>query len=105
MPFDREDDFAAEMKAGAAEAAALMKTLSNPSRLMIICLLVEGEKSVAELARALGDKQPSVSQHLARLRAEGLVVPRRAGRMIFYALNDNRVRPILEALHAAYCPR
>ncbi|MCC6008701.1 MAG: helix-turn-helix transcriptional regulator [Rhodobacteraceae bacterium] len=92
------------MAASAEEAAALMKTLSNPGRLMILCLLVEGEKSVAELEQHLRTKQPNVSQQLARMRLEGHVQARRDGRHIFYSLADDRVREIITALHGAFCP-
>lgn len=94
-----------DMAERAEEAAALMKTLSNPGRLMILCLLVGGEKSVAELEAHLQTKQPNVSQQLARMRLEGHVRARRDGRHIFYSLADERVREILDALHAAFCPR
>lgn len=103
MPLDQEDGFSAELRAQAVEAAALMKSLSNPGRLLTLCLLVEGEKSVAELAKVQDTKQPNVSQQLARLRLEGLVRPRRDGRMMYYSLADDRIRPVLEALHAAFC--
>jgi ArsR family transcriptional regulator len=104
MPLD-EDSFSEAMFASADEAAALMKSLSNPGRLLTLCLLIDGEKSVAELADKLGTKQPNVSQQLARLRLEGLVAPRRDGRTIYYSIADERVRPVLEALHSAFCPR
>lgn len=100
-----QKSFSEEMMAQADVASALMKTLSNPSRLLILCLLVDGEKSVAELERHLETKQPNVSQQLARLRMEGLVQTRREGRVIHYSLADDRVAGILTALHDAYCPR
>ncbi|MGG7645676.1 ArsR/SmtB family transcription factor [Rhodovulum sp. YNF3179] len=105
MPLDQDPNFSDEMFEQANEAAALMKSLSNPGRLMTLCLLIEGEKSVAELADRLGTKQPNVSQQLARLRLEGLVAPRRDGRTIYYSIADERVRPVLEGLHAAFCPQ
>lgn len=99
-----ENSFSAEMMEQADVASGLMKTLSNPSRLLILCLLVDGEKSVAELETHLETKQPNVSQQLARLRMEGLVKTRREGRVIHYSLADQRVATVLAALHDAYCP-
>lgn len=93
-----------DLHARAGEAAALMKTLSNPARLMILCQLVEGERSVAELERNLDTKQPNVSQQLARLRLEGYVAPRREGRTIFYSLADDRVAAVIHNLHQTFCP-
>lgn len=84
-------------------AAALMKTLSNRARLMILCMLVEGEKNVAELEERLHTKQPNVSQQLARLRMEGHVVSRREGRTIIYRLADDRAKEVIVALHGAFC--
>ncbi len=85
-------------------AAGLMKTLSNRARLLILCMLVEGEKSVAELEERLHTKQPNVSQQLARLRMEGHVQSRRDGRTIYYSLADERVKEVIVALHTAFCP-
>jgi len=89
----------------ADQAAALMKTLSNTARLMILCQLVEGERSVAELEKNLDTKQPNVSQQLARLRMEGYVTTRRDGRTIYYSLADERVASVIRNLHMTFCPR
>jgi DNA-binding transcriptional ArsR family regulator len=104
MALDDEKDLSGEMAARAEDAAAMMKSLANPGRLMTLCLLVDGEKSVAELAERLGTRQPNVSQQLARLRLEGLVSPRRDGRAVYYSIADDRVRIILESLYGAFCP-
>lgn len=104
MALKEQENFSDEMSARAEEAAAMMKSLANPGRLMTLCLLVDGEKSVAELAERLGTRQPNVSQQLARLRMEGLVRPRRDGRAIYYSIADDRVRMILEGLYGAFCP-
>ena len=93
-----------ELHSHADEAAALMKTLSNTARLMILCQLVEGERSVAELEKNLDTKQPNVSQQLARLRMEGHVQARRDGRTIYYSLADERVASVIHNLHATFCP-
>ncbi len=84
------------------QANALLRALANENRLMILCLLAEGEKSVGELETATGARQPTVSQQLARLRADGLVGSRREGKTIYYSLVDDRARRILEYLDEAY---
>ena len=90
--------------ARSAEAAAtFLKALAHEGRLMILCHLVTGEKSVTELERLLGSRQAAVSQQLARLRAEGLVQPRRDGKAIYYSLTDHRPRAILEVVYELFC--
>jgi DNA-binding transcriptional ArsR family regulator len=87
----------------AREASDFLKALSHEARLVILCLLVEGEKSVAELEDMLSLRQPAVSQQLARLRADDLVEARRDGKNIYYSLARPEVRDIIQALHAAFC--
>ena len=94
---------AAAMDASAHEAAAVLKMLSNPQRLRILCALVDGELSVGELEKALGSSQSYVSGQLARLREQGLVSAQRDGRTIRYALSDPRITPILERLYEVFC--
>ena len=89
----------------AEDAAALLKALAHEGRLMILCHLVTGEKSVTELERLLGSRQAAVSQQLARLRLEGLVQPRRDGKAIYYSLTDDRPRAILEVVYDLFCRR
>lgn len=91
------------MQANAGEAAGLMKMLSNPTRLMVLCALVSHEHTAGELEELAGLSQSAVSQHLARLRTENLVKTRRDGQKIYYALNDRDVRRIIETLHGIYC--
>lgn len=91
------------MAASAEEAANCLRALSNPSRLLLLCQLVEGERSVGELETALDLGQAYVSQQLARLRADGLVKAERDGRIVRYSLSDPRVIPILEVLYREYC--
>jgi DNA-binding transcriptional ArsR family regulator len=91
-------DVAAAMLDRADEAAAFLKALSHEGRLMILCHLVGGEKSVTELESLLGQRQAAVSQQLARLRLEGLVSTRRDGKAIYYALRDPRVVDLLTNL-------
>ncbi len=97
------DALAKDMRASATEAAALLKALSHENRLMILCLLAEGEKAVTELEQALGMRQPAVSQQLARLRAEGLVQARRQGKAIYYSIASDEARQVLELLYSLYC--
>lgn len=92
------------MDAAAEEAAAVLKALSNPSRLRILCALVPGDKTVTEIEHALGATQSYVSGQLLRLRGEGLVACDREGRIMRYRLSDDRVRPILERLYEVFCP-
>jgi DNA-binding transcriptional ArsR family regulator len=93
------------MVANARQAAEFLKALSHESRLVILCVLVEGEKSVAEIEQLLGLRQPAVSQQLARLRAEKLVETRRDGKNIYYSLARAEVRDVIKALHTAFCPQ
>lgn len=92
------------MDAAAEEAAEMLKALSNPGRLRILCALVPGDLSVGELENALGASQSYVSGQLLRLRSEGLVSCERQGRSMRYSLSDPRVRPILERLYEVFCP-
>lgn len=79
-------------------AANLLKALSNEKRLLIVCVLYQGEKCVGDLEEVIGLSQSALSQHLARLRRDGLVQTRRDAQTIYYALKDESVRNILECL-------
>lgn len=92
------------MDAAAQEAADVLKSLSNPGRLRILCALVPGDLTVGELERALGASQSYVSGQLLRLRNEGLVASDRDGRSMRYRLSDPRVRPLLERIYELFCP-
>jgi len=94
------DQFAAR----AGEAAALLKALAHEARLMVLCQLLEGEHSAGELQDGSGLSQSALSQHLARLRQEGLVATRREAQTIYYRLADLGVARILETLADIYCP-
>jgi len=87
----------------AADAAQFLRSLANPHRLGILCQLAEGEKSVGELTDAGTLAQPNVSQHLARLRAEGLVGTRREGTTIYYSLAAGEVKDIIDILYRRFC--
>ena len=103
MP-DTMDIMAERLDAAATEAADMMKALSNPGRLRILCALVPGEKTVSELEAAVGASQSYVSGQLLKLRAEGLVECNRDGRSMHYRLADPRVRPLLERVYDLFCP-
>jgi ArsR family transcriptional regulator len=92
------------MDAAAGEAADMLKALSNPGRLRILCALVPGDMTVGDLEVALGASQSYVSGQLLRLRNEGLVMCNRDGRSMRYRLADPRVRPLLERVYELFCP-
>ncbi len=85
-------------------AVNLLKALSNERRLMVICALYQGEKSVGELEEIVGLSQSALSQHLARLRRDGLVNTRRNAQTIFYSLNDKATEAVLRCLYDIYAP-
>ena len=87
----------------AQRASRFLKAISHEGRLMILCHLASGEKSVTELEELLSAKQAAVSQQLSRLRLEGLVTPRREGKVIYYSLTDDRPRQIIEVLYELFC--
>lgn len=91
------------MLAGATEAADFLKALGNENRLLILCHLSEGEMSVSELEAALGLRQPTLSQQLARLRSDELVDTRRDGKTIYYSLASDEVRKLLELMYNLFC--
>jgi ArsR family transcriptional regulator len=97
-------ELADPMDEAAAEAADLLKSLSNAGRLRILCALVPGDMSVSELETALGASQSYVSGQLLRLRNEGLVACERNGRSMRYSLADPRIRPLLERVYELFCP-
>ena len=92
-----------DMAARAAEAASFLKALSHEGRLMILCHLSAGEKSVTALEDLLGARQAAVSQHLARLRSEGLVAARRDGKVIYYAIKDPKVGAMMALVYKMFC--
>lgn len=92
-----------KMVDNATTASNFLKAISHEGRLMILCHLVTGEKSVTELEELLSARQAAVSQQLSRLRLEGLVIPRREGKAIYYRLADERPRRILEVVYDLFC--
>ncbi len=93
----------AEMKESAARASAFLKTLAHEGRLMILCHLGEGEKSVGQLEDLLQIRQAAVSQMLARLRQERLVSTRRDGKTIYYSLQDGNTAQVIGLLYNLFC--
>lgn len=94
---------AEDMGERAAEAASLLKALSHQGRLMILCHLSSGEKSVTTLEDLLGSRQAAVSQQLARLRSEGLVTARRDGKAIYYSIRDPKAGAIMALVYDMFC--
>ena len=90
-----------QMQENVEQASDLLKTLANPSRLLVLCALVTREHTVGELERLTGLSQSSLSQHLARMRDEEIVATRREAQKIFYSLRKPEVRAILETLYSA----
>ena len=91
------------MAANAREATEFLKALAHESRLLILCDLLDGEKSVGELESFLDLRQSTVSQQLARLRLEGLVAARRDGKTIYYSIANEKVRTVIGVLYNAFC--
>ena len=87
----------------ATSASAFLKAISHEGRLMILSHLVSGEKSVTELEDLISARQAAVSQQLSRLRLEGLVVPRRDGKTIYYRLADDKPKRVLEVVYDLFC--
>jgi len=94
-----------ELRANAQRASALLKAMANERRLMILCHLAQGERSVGELERLVDLSQSALSQHLARLRHDGLVQTRRSAQNIYYSLNGEDAQAIMATLHHLYCER
>lgn len=94
-----------QMFSQAREASELLKALSNETRLLILCLLMEGEKTVGEIEDAVGLAQATVSQHLSRLRLERLIEDRREGRQIYYQICDENVTKLMGTLHELFCQK
>ena len=94
---------ASEMLTYASDAASLMKALGNESRLMVLCMLAEGERSVSELNDMIPLSQSALSQQLARLRRDGLVSTRRESQAIYYSLASGPADRIIRLLHEIYC--
>lgn len=93
----------ADMQAAAVEAAKMLRSIGSPYRLMILCLLMESEKTVGEISDAIGARQSLTSQHLTHLRLHGLVRVERRGHFAYYSLADTVAKDIVAVLYAHYC--
>jgi DNA-binding transcriptional ArsR family regulator len=94
-----------DLEAQAAQAATIMKAMAHEGRLLVLCYLSEaGEMSAGQLTQRIGLSQSALSQHLALLRADGLVATRKDGQSVYYRLADPKVQALLGALHDIYCP-
>lgn len=91
------------MEEKAEEASVLLAAMANPKRLLVLCHLVEAERSVGQLAEIVGLSQAALSQHLAKMRALRLVITRRDGQTIYYRLASREVREVLQTLYRLYC--
>ena len=103
MTTSRKDLDIAAMRKSAAQTTAFLRAVANEDRLMLLCQLTEGERCVSDLESLTGIAQPTLSQQLSVLRAEGLVSTRREGKFVYYALRDSRVTGMLSALHGMFC--
>ena len=93
----------AELQQNALHAARLLKAMSNPARLVILCQLADAERSVGELERAVGLSQSGISQHLAVLRRQGVVSSRRVRQTVLYSLASREVVALMGTLYAVFC--
>ncbi|MBO9716354.1 MAG: helix-turn-helix transcriptional regulator [Pseudoxanthomonas sp.] len=90
---------------GAEQAAAMLRTLGNEQRLLLLCLLIEhGEMNVGQMQAQVDLGQSALSQHLARMRSDGLVTCRREGQSMYYRIDDPRVETLVFALKSVFCP-
>lgn len=105
LPFSKSPLDIDEMLDNARAASAFLKALSHETRLVILCLLIGGDKTVTELEQRLNLRQPLVSQQLARLRADDLVEARREGKNIYYSIARPEVIEIIGSLYRTFCLR
>ncbi len=95
----------AVIRASATEACSMLKVLANEDRLLILCQLIQGARNVGELEELLDIRQPTLSQQLTVLRAEGLVTTERKGKYIYYSLSSHEVIQIMQTLSGLYCDK
>jgi ArsR family transcriptional regulator len=103
MAVTQKIDFV-KLQSAAGEACKLLKVLSNPDRLLLLCQMSQGEFSVSELEALTGVRQPTLSQQLTVLRDEDLVNARREGKQIFYSIASAEALSVLQLLYQLYCP-
>ncbi len=99
----RKYEISSAMEDSAREACDLLRALANETRLMILCMLADGEKSVGDMEEFLDMRQPAVSQQLARLRFDGVVDTRREGKTIYYSLASSNAKRVIELMYKLYC--
>ncbi len=100
---DINEDLVNTMRSAAGDASQLLKSLSHPDRLMLLCQLTQGEYCVSELEELVGLGQPSLSQQLGILRKENLVNTRREGKQVYYSISSDDVLAILQLLYSRFC--
>jgi ArsR family transcriptional regulator, virulence genes transcriptional regulator len=103
MPMPSDVGALRELQRNARRVASLLKAMSNPARLVILCQIAEGERSVGQLERAVGLSQSSISQHLAVLRGEAVVSSRHVRQTVLYSLASNEVVALMTTLHSVFC--
>jgi ArsR family transcriptional regulator len=91
------------MRAAAEQARGLLKVMSNPDRLLLLCQLTQGEQCVSDLEQALGIQQPTLSQQLGVLRDEKLVSTRREGKQIYYTITSHEAQAVMQVLYTLFC--
>lgn len=92
-----------DLRRRSADVAALLKQLSHPQRLLVLCSLADGEKSVSEIEAVCGASQSAVSQFLKGMRLEGLIEPRREGKKVYYRIVDRRILELIKSLYRIFC--
>ena len=105
MAHDQDKFDLQDMQAAAARACALLKTLGNPDRLLLLCQLTQGEFCVSEFESMLGIRQPTLSQQLGVLREEKLVNTRREGKQIYYSLASKEATAVMQVLYEMFCTK
>lgn len=93
----------AKLEANAIRACHLLKAMANPTRLMVLCQIADGERSVGDLVQAVGQSQSSLSQHLTVLRHKNLVVARRVGQTVYYSLASAEAASVMGTLYEVFC--
>ena len=103
MTFTTADIDLETMRASAARTCSMLKTLSNPDRLLLLCQISQGERCVSDLEEALDIHQPTLSQQLSVLRDEGLVATRRDGKRIYYSVASKEAMAVMQVLYEQFC--
>ena len=94
-----------EMRNNVERSAAFLKLLSNPTRLLVLCNLIESERCVGDLERDLDISQSALSQHLSKMRDEGIVKSEKQGQHVFYSISDSNVVDIINVLYKLFCKK